>query len=66
MGVTVHLNRPLARHSTLTDMARAVRRDFPERLKYACLWGSAKFDGQQVQRDHVLADRDIVELHVAS
>jgi len=30
------------------------------------VWGSAKFDGQQVQRDFVLADKDIVELHISS
>jgi len=52
--------------STVVDMARAVHRDFPDRLKYACVWGSAKFDGQQVQRDHVLKDRDVIELHIAS
>jgi len=54
------------RGSTVVDMARAVHREFPERLKHACVWGSAKFDGQQVQRDHVLQDRDVIELHVAS
>jgi hypothetical protein len=56
----------LARGSTVEDMARAVHRDFPERLKYACVWGSAKFDGQQVSSDHALEDRDVVELHIAS
>ena len=54
----------LPRGSTVLDMARAVHREFPDRLKRAHVWGSAKFDGQQVHRDHVLADRDIVELHV--
>jgi ribosome-interacting GTPase 1 len=52
--------------STVVDMARAVHREFPDRLKYACVWGSAKFDGQQVAHDHVLQDRDVVELHIAS
>ncbi|MBM4041358.1 MAG: TGS domain-containing protein [Planctomycetes bacterium] len=56
----------LPRGSTVLDMAREVHRDFPDKLKYACVWGSAKFDGQQVHRDHVLQDRDIVELHVPS
>jgi ribosome-interacting GTPase 1 len=56
----------LPRGSSVVDMARAVHREFPDKLKYACVWGSAKFDGQQVQRDHVLQDRDIVELHVVS
>ncbi len=67
-GKPTDMERPfiLSRSSTVLDMARAVHREFPDKLKYACLWGSAKFDGQQVQRDHVLADRDVVELHVAS
>lgn len=56
----------LPRGSSVLDMAREVHRDFPEKLKYACVWGSAKFPGQQVQRDHILQDRDVVELHVAS
>jgi ribosome-interacting GTPase 1 len=56
----------LPRGSTVVDMARSVHRDFPDRLKFACVWGSAKFDGQQVHRDFVLSDRDVVELHIAS
>jgi ribosome-interacting GTPase 1 len=56
----------LPRGSSVLDMAREVHREFPEKLKYACVWGSAKFPGQQVQRDHILQDRDIVELHVAT
>lgn len=54
----------LKKGSTVLDMARAVHRDFPEKLKHARIWGSARFDGQSVSRDYVLQDRDIVELHV--
>jgi len=54
----------LKRGSTVADVARAIHRDFVERLKYARLWGGGKFDGQLVHRDHVLQDGDIVELHV--
>jgi len=28
------------------------------------MWGSSKFDGQQVDRDHPLEDGDIVEFHI--
>ena len=35
-----------------------------EKLKSARIWGSGVFDGQAVGRDHILADKDIVELHV--
>jgi ribosome-interacting GTPase 1 len=48
---------------TVLDAARLVHREMAESLKYARIWGSAKFDGQQVGRDYVLGDRDIVELH---
>jgi hypothetical protein len=34
-------------------------------LKYVRIWGSGRFDGQQVPSDHRLADGDIVEIHVA-
>ncbi len=54
----------LKKGSTVVDMAAAVHRDFPSKLKSARIWGSARFDGQSVPRDYVLHDRDIVELHV--
>jgi hypothetical protein len=50
--------------STVLDLAAAVHKDFAKGLKYACIWGSAKFPGQRVQKHYVLKDRDIVELHV--
>jgi len=53
----------LPRGNTVLDLARAVHRDLGQELKYARVWGSAKFDGQSVQQDHVLADGDVVELH---
>lgn len=54
----------LPRGSTVLDMARTVHRELAEDLEYARLWGSAKFDGQPVEQEHVLQDGDIVELHV--
>jgi ribosome-interacting GTPase 1 len=50
--------------STLVEMAALVHRDFAEKLKSARIWGTDVFDGQTVKRDHVLHDKDIVELHV--
>lgn len=49
--------------STLAEMAALVHRDFVERLKSARIWGSGVFDGQSVGREHVLHDKDVVELH---
>jgi hypothetical protein len=59
------LERPfvLGHGATVHDLARAVHKDIAERLRYARIWGHARFDGQQVDREHVLADRDVVELH---
>lgn len=59
------LERPfvLKRGATVEDFARAVHRELAEHLRYANLWGSVRFAGQQVERDHRLADRDVVELH---
>lgn len=51
------------RGATVFDVALLVHRDIAESIRFARIWGSAKFDGQQVGRDHVVADRDVVELH---
>jgi ribosome-interacting GTPase 1 len=51
--------------SSVAHMAELVHRDFADKLKSAKVWGtSAAFEGQTVTRDHVLHDRDVVELHV--
>lgn len=49
--------------ATVHDLARMVHKDIAENLRFARIWGHARFDGQQVDRHHVLADRDVVELH---
>jgi ribosome-interacting GTPase 1 len=54
----------LPRNSTIEDLAELVHKDVAEDVKHARVWGGAKFDGQQVGRDHVLQEGDIVELHV--
>jgi ribosome-interacting GTPase 1 len=57
--------RPLVlpRGSTVLQVARAVHKDFERDLKFARVWGSTRFPGQQVSRDYVLQDGDVVELH---
>jgi small GTP-binding protein len=50
--------------STLLEMAALVHRDFAEGLKSARIWGTGVYDGQTVKRDHVLHDKDVVELHL--
>jgi hypothetical protein len=57
--------RPLVlmKDSTVFQVARAVHKDFEKGLKFARVWGSTRFLGQQVSRDYVLKDKDVVELH---
>jgi hypothetical protein len=64
-GKKPDLGRPfvLPEHATVHDLALLVHKDVATRLKFARVWGHARFDGQQVDRHHVLADRDVVELH---
>lgn len=53
----------LPRGSTVRDLAKRVGKDFVRNFKFARIWGSAKFPGQQVSWDHILCDGDIVEIH---
>jgi ribosome-interacting GTPase 1 len=50
--------------SSVAEFAGLVHRDFVEKLKSARIWGTGVFDGQAVGREHLLHDKDVVELHV--
>jgi ribosome-interacting GTPase 1 len=50
--------------STVIDLARFIHKDFLLNLRFARIWGSAKFDGQRVEKSYILKDRDIVEFHI--
>jgi len=54
----------LTKGSTILDLAKEIHKDFLSNLRFARVWGSSKFDGQKVQRDFVLQDGDIVEMHL--
>lgn len=56
----------LPKGSTVSEMARAVHKDFFEKLKYARVWrkDAVALQGQMVNRDFVLEDEDIVELRI--
>jgi len=54
----------LKKGSIVFEAARAIHKDFAHNLRYVRMWGSSKFDGQQVDRDHPLEDGDIVEFHL--
>lgn len=49
--------------ATVETLAERVHQDFVDRLRFAKVWGAAVHDGQQVGREHVLEEGDMVELH---
>ncbi len=65
-GKPPDMNSPftIAEGGTLLELAALVHRDFEANLKSARIWGTGVYDGQTVKRDHVLHDKDVVELHV--
>ena len=65
-GKSPDLDKPftLPVGSTVTDLAKAIHKDFSSGLEKARLWGSARFAGQAVPYNYVLKDKDIVELHL--
>ena len=65
-GKDPDMERPytVRRGATVEDVAALVHRDIAEELSFARVWGTATFDGQQVGRDHLVVDGDILELHV--
>ncbi|MBI5036727.1 TGS domain-containing protein [Candidatus Micrarchaeota archaeon] len=53
----------LKKDSTVRDAAKEIHKELAETVKYAKVWGSSKFPGQQAGMDYVLKDEDVVELH---
>jgi uncharacterized protein len=62
-GKEPDLSRPVVvpAGSTMEEIARHLHKDIARNLKYAVVWGSGKFQGQRVSRQHVAADGDVVE-----
>lgn len=52
--------------NTLHDLCNKLHKDFSRKLRFARMWGkSVRFDGQKiVSLQHVIHDKDIVELHI--
>ena len=51
------------RGDTVLDVAVQVHKEIADSFKFARLWGSGQFSGQQVGRDHIVCDGDVLELH---
>lgn len=54
----------MPRGSTVVAVAAAVHKDFATHLRFARIWGTEKYDGQMVQRDYVVQEGDVIELHM--
>ncbi|MFZ5516060.1 MAG: GTPase [Candidatus Zhuqueibacterota bacterium] len=65
-GHDAEMNRPFTfrQGSTLMDFANAVHKDFAQHLKFARVWGAQVFEGQRINKDYILQDKDVIELHV--
>jgi len=50
--------------ATLNDFARAIHKDFAEKLRYARVWGHGRFEGQRITHEYILKDKDVIELHM--
>ncbi|OQX55083.1 MAG: hypothetical protein B5M54_03660 [Candidatus Aminicenantes bacterium 4484_214] len=52
--------------STVMDLARSIHKDFAEKLRYARLWKKEglHLQGVRINREYILEDEDIVELHM--
>jgi len=53
----------LKQGSTVHEAAAFIHRDLAESFRYARIWGRDLYDGQMVERDHVLHDGDLIEIH---
>jgi hypothetical protein len=53
----------LPRGSTVDDLAKLIHRELAEKLQSARAWGTGVYDGQNVQKNHILNDKDVIELH---
>ena len=53
----------LRKGTTVLEAAGAIHKDLAAGFKFARIWGKGKYDGQMVERDHVLQDGDLLEVH---
>jgi small GTP-binding protein len=59
------LEKPLAlkKDSTVIDFARKIHKELAEQFKHAKIYGpNAKFQGQKVGAEHILKEKDIIEI----
>ena len=56
----------LPRGSSVSDLALRIHRNLADKLKTARVWNSPVcHDGQNIPREHVVNDKEVIELHFA-
>jgi len=50
--------------TTVSELAARIHHDIASKFKFARVWGRETFEGQRVQRDYLLREGDVVELHL--
>ncbi len=66
-GERFHSEKPFIfkKQVTVSNLAKHIHSRFLHNFKYAKVWGvSAKYPGEKVGLDHILADKDIIELRI--
>ena len=53
----------LPQGTTVFEAARSIHKDFADQMTFARIWGTDTYDGQRVEKDHVLMDKGIIEIH---
>jgi small GTP-binding protein len=66
IGKSANKDEPivLRKGTTLLDAAEHIHKDFKKNLKFARLWNDSGYTGQRVEKNHILADGDVIEFHV--
>jgi ribosome-interacting GTPase 1 len=64
-GKAANFNSPfvIPRNTTVTELADRIHHDLGRTFKFARVWGKDTFQGQRVQRDYLLREDDVVEIH---
>ncbi len=64
-GKDADMQRPytVLHGATVLDVATLVHKEVAAGFRFARLWGDSDFDAQQVGRDHVVEDGDVLEIH---
>lgn len=65
-GKKADMEKPYVLHegTSVLDAARAIHKELADSMTFARLWGSDAYDGQRVERDHALRDKDVLEVHI--